>query len=246
MTGDSSNKGKSPPPEWGKDELSSFLDKAQFNQWATFANKKSEYAILREIDDCFQKIATNLIKPQNRLAADFLFRAHSAYRAAAGLVLVTQIPESIPVIRVCIEWAAYALHIFENPDAGKIWLERQKDESLKSKCRNKFTKGKINKTLKVYDKRLAEVYVYIYDLSIDFGAHPNELAVSSNMTIENIPEGKRIKHKYFQEDGPSLDHGLRLLAQSGLCSLFIFQHIFKARFELLGLRPRLQNLRKYL
>jgi hypothetical protein len=45
------------------------------------------------------------------------------------------------------------------------------------------------------------------------------------------------------EEAPLLD-AMKSTARVGLTALFIFQHIFKAKFELLGLRPELDSLRQ--
>jgi hypothetical protein len=39
-------------------------------------------------------------------------------------------------------------------------------------------------------------------------------------------------------------HAMKSAAQVGLTALFIFQHIFKAKFELLGIRAEMDALRQ--
>jgi len=40
-----------------------------------------------------------------------------------------------------------------------------------------------------------------------------------------------------------LSHAMKSVAQIGLTALFIFQHIFKAKFELLGINAEMNALR---
>jgi hypothetical protein len=44
-------------------------------------------------------------------------------------------------------------------------------------------------------------------------------------------------------DQQVLRHAMKSVAQVGLTALFIFQHIFKAKFELLGIREEMDRLR---
>ncbi len=41
---------QSPPPGWGKDEITQFIDNARSHEYATFANCKSEFDNLSQID----------------------------------------------------------------------------------------------------------------------------------------------------------------------------------------------------
>jgi hypothetical protein len=44
-------------------------------------------------------------------------------------------------------------------------------------------------------------------------------------------------------DHQILLHAIKNVAQVGLIALFIFQHVFKAKFELLGLRAEMERLK---
>ena len=88
-----------PPPGWGRDRLSKFIESTRKNQFATFANMQPAYAVLHEIDDCFQIAAENLSNPKDILAALLLFRSHSAYRTACALAMGTQLPETFVLLR---------------------------------------------------------------------------------------------------------------------------------------------------
>ena len=57
-----------PPPEWGNDELTKFLDNAVANTYATFHNLKPEYTKLSVIDAAFRKAIDHLSHPQELLA----------------------------------------------------------------------------------------------------------------------------------------------------------------------------------
>ncbi len=244
MAEDSIKRPKIPPLGWGNDNLSEFLEWGQFNQLATFDKKKDEYKVLKTIDDCFEKIGDHLLNPQKEVPALFVYGSHSAFRASASLVMTTQIPESFPLMRVCIESAGYALKISENTELENVWMDRENNEEALKKCRNEFSYKKIYTEIHNKDKRLGEIFEEFYERSITFGSHPNVLSLTSRMKIEETPENKSVLLNYYEGNSLNLSHGLKSLAQVGLCSLYIFQHIFKERFMLLGLREELQKLKE--
>ena len=45
-------------------------------------------------------------------------------------------------------------------------------------------------------------------------------------------------------DATNLRHAMKSVAQVGLTALFIFQHIWKSKFELLGIRAEMNQLRQ--
>lgn len=236
------------PPGWGEDDLSSFLGEAQQNAHGSFHRKKNAYGRLRETDDCFEKVANNLLNPKDQIAPLFLLRSHSAYRATCGLAMSSQVVECFATARLCIEYAGYGLFIHDNPNLRNIWFDKGKGGYEKKIFLRTFTLGNVRDCIELHDKRLAAVYNDLYQRTIDIGAHPNELAVSGSMKVEDDPTSDRvhIKQLYLHGDGLPMDAGLKTTAQIGICSLHLFQWIFKERLSLLGITDRLQELRQSL
>ena len=75
-----------PPPGWGQDLLTQFLDTARRNQFATFANKNVAMNDLISLDSMFTKLVTDPVTAKLFAPMSFFLRAHSAYRAAVGAV----------------------------------------------------------------------------------------------------------------------------------------------------------------
>jgi hypothetical protein len=231
------------PENWEKDALSAFIDMCQNNEIATFANKPEAYAKLGEIDSCFLKIGTNLANPSSLLPAFFLLRCHSAFRAAVRNAMSGQTAEVYPITRSCLELAGYAMVIFAERALGMVWLERHKDADSLKKVRNTFTFGRLKSDIQRKDAKLADLFDRFYQEAIDMGAHPNERALTSNMR-KSTGEGETLwEQTFLHGDGVAMDHALKHVARVGLCCLFIFGHIFDGRFEILGLKPRIQALR---
>jgi hypothetical protein len=77
----------------------------------------------------------------------------------------------------------------------------------------------------------------------DFGAHPNERAVTGSMSVDKTDSVSNYKLLLLQGDGPPLDHALKSTAQAGVCALEILGDVFAARYELLGVRDKMPQLK---
>lgn len=237
---------KAIPPHWADDKLSAFLDQAFNNTLASFVRKNERFQVLLRVDQNFLRIGENLVNPPDMIGALLLLRSHSAFRAACRLSMSGQVPDAFPVLRACLEYALYALHINANCALGEVWLRRHDDAASLRRVRQEFTHTAVMATLQGKDRNLEPVIQQLYERSIDFGAHPNERAITGSMTIQREPGRVELQQIYLHGDSLSLDHGLKTTAQIGLGSLCIFQHIFLERFRILGIQDVIDQLRREL
>ena len=234
------------PPGWCTDELSCFIDLAQNNELATYANKRKAYAVLRKIDDIYQSLPDNLVNTKQIIPALLFLRAHSAYRASCRLSMCGEIPESFVMSRSCIEYALYAFHINLKPDAGAIWANRHNNDAARKKCRSEFLFKSVLDSLASNNSQLGKFVGDLYETLIDYGGHPNEKAVSAALQVLETDAGFNLKQLYLIGDSPALEHGLLNSARAGLCSLLILEMVWPERFAILGITNKLSNLRNIL
>lgn len=233
------------PLGWGSDPLTAFIEAARQQQFATFVNMAAFHKAVVEFDACFVKATENLTNPQDILGAIFFTRAHAAYRAACGTAMATLLPEAFVLLRSCLEYSGYALHVHDHPQLGPTWLGRNDDtEGLKA-MKKAFQGVAVQKTITAKDRRLGEVYSELYERTIDFGGHPNLRGVLTNARLVETDKKREIQSVYLHANETAVAHSLKTAAQIGLCSLHIFQHLFAARFQLLGLRNELMRLRNF-
>jgi hypothetical protein len=104
----------------------------------------------------------------------------------------------------------------------------------------------IRSVIEACDKRLPEIFQYLYELCIDQGRHPNQRAIMGSVKMEELADRKLFQQVYLHGDGVVLDATLKNVVEAGLCTLFLTQHnpTFTARFEILGVKARLTNLRR--
>jgi hypothetical protein len=232
------------PPQWGEDHLSQFINDAQHNTYATFTNHKPEFSLLTFIHDSFLKIKNNLLNPPDLFSSLFLMRAHSAYLAGVRLSVSGQITECYMLLRGTLENSLYGLHISSNPTRRDIWLRRHDDNNSKRKCQNEFTAGNVLNTLKMKDKETHRIAQYLYELTIDYGAHPNAKGLLSMVRKERDEQRIDFMVDYLTGDSMPLHLGLKTTARVGVCSLLIFNVVFKELFDNLGISSDLNNLKK--
>jgi hypothetical protein len=245
MSDDKPAKYANAPNGWGIDPLTQFFDAAQRNSFSTFVNRKTMYDPVLECDGIYEAITNNLSDPLNEITAFLLVRCHSAYRAAARLAVATQVPEAFPLLRLCLEYGAYA-SLFESDDASRnIWINRnQSDQNLKQ-ARNSLTWPKSVAAVGAKDNsgKLQPLYQELYERCLTYGAHPNEDAVFQNMTMADLPNGGHAHTlRYLSAESTMIEFALRTAAQVGFATLRVWQLLLSERFTLLGLDARLDQL----
>jgi|SRR5215831_1814998 len=233
-----------PPFGWGNDELTRSLDFARHNQWASFHNKRSAVDRLIAIDAQFVTASKDWLNPADEIGAFLLLRCHSSFRCAVGDAMAGRAVETYVLCRSLLEFAGYAVHIHRNPSLGIVWLDRHKDKVSMEKQKNAFSHNKVLGSVKAANVHAAERFEDLYQLTIDFGGHPNERSVTGNMKMVKEPNKRTMLSIMQHRDGPELDLALKSVARCGLVSLELLQHLFNARFELLGINAAMLELRK--
>ena len=125
-----------------------------------------------------------------------------------------------------------------------MFFARRVDNAGNKAQKKKFKFGESKAEIANFDRKLAEIFNKLYDRAIDFGGHPNPFAVCNVVQMESSGSGHRFRTLALSKDEITLRHAMESATQVGLTALFIFQHIFKAKFELLGLRAELDSLRQ--
>jgi len=235
---------KRAPEDWGEDSLTEFLDLIRDQQFATFANKQQYYKNLSFIDECFVRLANNLHHSKHLLVPHFLYRAHAAFRLSCATSMAGQSPETFLATRSCLEHAGYALLIFDQDQLGDRWLRRSENKDIAKYLRRKFGIENIKKAVSKRDRHLWSIFEKLYSRSIEHGAHPNEMALTGNADIREEEDQIRYFQIYLHGDGVMLEHALKSTAEVGLCALHVFQWMYQERFEILGLREVLFQLRR--
>jgi len=241
MTDEASNLEKDRPDVWKAHQLFGFVEDCWNNTLAVAANKNVVSCRLANIDRVFDDFHRSLKpdKPSQIVPALLFLRAFSAYRASimVSLCLPT---DGYALFRSCLENAGYARLIADDAKLSESWLRRDEDEASRKLIRRTFTQTAVRDSIAARDAKLSEAYQALYERCIDFGAHPNEKAVTTSLVKESL-KTKTIQFKLLSGDGPALDHSLRTAAQVGICSLKVVGSIFERQFNAGGFFPRIEE-----
>lgn len=236
-----SNLKKPRPHVWRESALFNFIEECWNNSLASVANKNVTARRLSDLDAIFLDFHMDM-KPEttDQLIPAFLFfRAFSSFRASVMMALCLP-TDSFALQRSCLENAGYARLIADNEELSTAWLNRDNDATTRRFIRNTFKQAAIRSAIAANDPRLAKIFQDLYDHTIDFGAHPNEKSVTTNLDRASL-RTSNIKVMLLPGDGLPLDHCLITAARIGICALKIFGTIFKKRFEQDGFASRVQR-----
>jgi hypothetical protein len=226
------------------DNLTQFLELVSQNQTANAAKFPGPHLLMRRVNICLSTAGKSLINPKPVMAGIMFLRCQYAYKAGAGMALSGQVVETFVMMRSCLEYAGYALAIFAAPALEAVFMGRHVSAAGMKAQKEKFKISEIRKVIASFDKKLADVFQIFYERSIDFGGHPNPHGAMSTVEMPDDPVDKSFTTLALSTDDKVLLHAMKSVTQVGLTTLFIFQHIFKAKFELLGIRAEMDKLRK--
>jgi hypothetical protein len=230
------------PNGWGSDRLTDFFDAASANMRATFVHKKFWVDKLIGINDVFQNGEFKSVGEDNLLVAFLMSRSHSAYRAACHLGLAAYCADSYALSRSCLENALMANFLWFKPDLQKLWFSRHDSADERKKCRDEFKYARLLKCLQDMDMDLGKITDFLYQSTIDMGAHPNERSVTANLDILREGDETVYRIKSLHADGPALEVSLKTVTSVGIAALRIFEKVLPEHFSELGLTSRIQEL----
>lgn len=220
-----------------------FFELVRSNQLANQSNYSDLYSKIKTIDDCFIKGGENLINPESETIAMFFLRCQYAFKTAAGMALAGQVVEVFVILRSVLEYAGYALIISNDPNLEDVWIKRVTVSNGKTAQRKEFNYSAAKSAVKRCDARLEEIFIENYERTLDFGARPNPYGVFSAMNIHENEGNIERTILAISNEPKVVQHALKCTAQTGLTALHIFQHIFGAKFELLGIRNIMDDLK---
>jgi len=148
------------------------------------------------------------------------------------------------VFRGCLENALYGIYQSRHPENCETWLLRHESREAYQKIRREFTIRKLLNFLKEVDDKIYQSANSLYERTIDYGAHPNERALTSNLRQTKGEGYIKFDLNYLTGNTPALHLCLRTNAQIGVCVLFIFRHVYRERYDILGISDMLEKLKK--
>jgi hypothetical protein len=241
---------KERPPGWEQSNVGPFWELMWSNVIATFANTELSKKIIG-IDALMNHFVQNASRVKGKGSVEvgmpllLAIRAHSAFRFSACLGFSGAAPETMAVLRLCLETTGYASMMQGDQDVSMIWVQRTDTEDTRQTARNTFTHGKVRRSLETKNKEIAGHYVAIYERLIESGAHPNELGVMRSLLVEQRKDGgARLTQMYLTDDPRRIEMVQRAIGQVGVCVLMLLEMMYPDEFEKLGISPHMPDIAK--
>lgn len=229
---------------WGKDILTHTIEDAFCNVGVSFLKLKPYFESLIKAEEIFKDVGGALsYKTLDGLISISLFgRANGCFFGAVRLSSSGQITETWAILRACLENSLYAFYIAGNPERAKIWAERHNSEEHKKKCKKVFVIGNMWKALKAKSRSIEKEARDCYDNTIDWGAHPNERSLFSNLEMKKVGSGYNLN--IFNIDEAFMRHTICAVLSTVSLVFKIFALIYPDEFKQPNLVVKINNLNK--
>uniref|UniRef100_A0A7C4XNT4 Uncharacterized protein n=1 Tax=candidate division WWE3 bacterium TaxID=2053526 RepID=A0A7C4XNT4_UNCKA len=106
--------------------------------------------------------------------------------------------------------------------------------------KNSFKFSSILTAYKQHNPSNGPIAQTLYDLTIDMGAHPNPQGMLTNLNLKKTDKHREIQSNYLNIPSLAWKAAEKNSARVAICSLHIFQSIYKERFEISGLEGKIR------
>jgi hypothetical protein len=127
------------------------------------------------------------------------------------------------------------LYLARNPASREVWLRRHDDDESKRRVGQEFRISALLQHAATIDPAEGAVAQTLYERTIDYGAHPNEMALMQTLNLDRKPTEVRFTVSYLQGLGLPMQLSLKSAAQIGVCTLALFRLLLPERFAILGI-----------
>src|SRR5262249_25592343 len=133
------------------DNLIPFFQLVASNQKANMAKFPAPYDLISRVNICLSTAGKNLINPKPVMAGVLFQRCQYAYKAAAGMALSGQVVETFVMMRSCLEYAGYALAMFNNPTLESVFMRRHVSARDTQAQKQQFRISEVKKVIVAFD-----------------------------------------------------------------------------------------------
>lgn len=115
----------------------------------------------------------------------YIMLSNAVFQALSGHQVAV-----LPVARTALESACYAYLTSSDNKMSELWFNRDKSKTAKDNCRKAFTIGATVAKLKCISPDMSDYLKKLYELSIEYGAHPNIKAISHHLHDGGLVDDK--------------------------------------------------------
>lgn len=229
------------PERWQDDLLSRFFATGDYNILSVFVRYAPVWKLFEDIDDAYDTLVGNLGSTPYETSVFLLQCSHSAHLAALRLVLSTQFVDAYPLLRSTLEYAIYSLYFRDHEDKFTTWSERHRGTRERKAARS-LNLRKMLDYLATKDSRLGDKVKWLYESTIDMGAHPNPAAVASAYKLHVQDEDEYHEVRYYGGEELGWKLALQQAALVGISGIQTASCVFPERARILGIPQKLDTI----
>lgn len=242
------NISQQPHPNWGQDQLTAFFQLGEQATWASIVDPSTRpwFEKLREADSTFVDALKALNGPTpNFFEGLMLASAHAAFRSAAQFALGGRTCEAMVLLRSSLEYAMYGVHFHRKPELIEVWSKRGDGEAQRKAVRKAFKSTEMLDGISTLNNAVGSRCKRLYELTIDMGAHPNEMGFYGRLKIEDVPgtANKIFMIKYLSGGDSSHLATLKNACSVGVCVLECFRLVYRHRFDIMQVTVKIDGLK---
>src|SRR5262249_21010543 len=121
---------------------------------------------------------------------------------------------------------------------------RNDSDGDKKACKFEFTIANVRSTHERFDAATAKVLHQLYEMLIDYGAHPNPSGVLTALSKSETSDQAKFKVGILFPEQLTMVFALKLAVAVALGALKVFQLIYPERFTIAGLDLEIEELTK--
>lgn len=199
------------------------------------------WPLYADIDDAYDTFAGNLSSTPYEDSVFLIQRGQSAYLGALRLALSTQFVDAYPLLRSTLEYGVYALYFRDHKDKFLLWSQRHHGPKERKAAR-KLHISKMLEYLEGKDAELGKKVKWLYDSTIDLGAHPNPAAVGSAYKSHELDDGGYHEIRFLGGEGFGWRLSLQQAALVGVSAIQIASTVFPERASILGIPQKIDAI----
>ena len=236
------------PPHWGEDPLTQFIQIGATAGWGAFALPDTRPYVERLI-----AIDRTFISAMDALGGAnpeffkglMLVSAHAAFRSSAQFAMEGRTCEAMVLLRSCLEYALYGVQFHRRPELIEVWSRRGDGDAQRKAVKKNFKNNEMMNGIAALNNAIGERFKHFYELTIDMGAHPNELGFYGRLNIQELPNGNRqFNVRYLQGGNATHLAVLKNACQIGVCTLECFWLVYRERFDIMGVKATVDELKQ--
>lgn len=176
------------------DTFDSYFETSRKHEQELLETTSPVMDVLRSCHELFREFLSTERSTLTEIQSGLAMHACMTCLSAIRVSMSGHMAASYPLLRSALEASCYALQIGENPEHERVWVDRDDTPESLKQSRKIFGPAVRNAAKEAQKKSwiLWDINAWIitqYDTSIDYGAHPNHLAILPHLQRKENRDG---------------------------------------------------------